>query len=85
MSPWWPDLLWWLLHHEHHPEPPPEEWLRKLQESVEEVLAALAVYTQAQVSFGLKQEKHRGQMQHAALEQMHAAVERLAEMSKADR
>lgn len=79
--PWWPELLWSLLHHEHHPgPPPPEEWLRDL----EEVLAALAVFVQAQASFGLRQEELRGQVQHAALGQINGAIERLAKMSKAE-
>lgn len=81
--PWWPDLLWWLLHYHHHPEPPPEEWLRKLRDPVEEVLAGLTVYVQAQASFGAKQEQLRGQIQHAALQQMSGGMDRLAEVGKA--
>jgi hypothetical protein len=82
--PWWPDFLWWLLHHPPKPTPE-EEWLPKLREPVEAILTALTIYAQAQTSFGAKQEKLREQMQHAALQQMHESVERLAEMSKEHR
>jgi hypothetical protein len=58
--------------------------LKKLQEPVEAVLAALTIYAQAQASFGAKEEGLRGQMQHAALQQIHGAVERLTEMSQAE-
>jgi hypothetical protein len=75
--PWWPSLIWWLLHH-HHPEPEPE-WIRQVEGPIEEVLGALSIYVQAHAFLGAKQERLRDQVQHAALEQMKAAVQQLAE------
>jgi hypothetical protein len=79
--PWWPELIWWLLHHHGNPPPPPpdEEWLKRIERPIEELMGSLAVFVQAQTFAGKGQEELREQMQRAALERMNSAVGQLAE------
>ena len=76
--PWWPSLIWWLLrHHPHLPEPPPEEWIKRVEGPIEEILVGLSTFVQAEAFVGRKQEKLRNQMQESALEQMNSAMGQL--------
>lgn len=75
--PWWPDLIWKLLHH-HFPDPPDPEWLKRVERPIEQLLGSLAIFVEAETFVDKGQEKLRAQMQHAALEQMQAAVGQMA-------
>lgn len=84
--PWWPSLIWELLrrHHIEPPPPEPEEWLKRVGRPIEELLGALAVYTEAHAFLGDKHE-FREQAQHVAVEQMNHAVKQLAGITESTR
>lgn len=77
--PWWPELIWWLLHHHPVPPTPEEEWRKRIEGPIEELMGGLAVYVQAQAFVGKEHEGLRQRMQETAHEQMSKALGALAQ------